>query len=400
MSAGQTIVMGVTGGIAAYKAVEVVSRLKKAGYTVHVIMTKSATQFVTPLTFREMSGNPVVTDMWEEPKTWNVQHIALASSADLFLIAPATANIIGKIANGIADDMLSTTVMATTAPVLLAPAMNTNMYLNPVTRQNLARLAEIGYHILEPAAGLLACGVEGPGRLPEPAFIVEKVVALLQMSKQLSGKRILVTAAGTREPIDPVRYIGNRSSGKMGYAIAQAAAERGAEVILVSGPSGLPTPPGVSVRRVETALQMRDAVLAEFDTVDAVIKAAAVADYRPELAADHKIKKDGETLTVSLIKNPDILLELGQKKKQQILVGFAAETQELLLHARDKLIKKNLDLIIANDVTLPGAGFNVDTNIVKLIDKSGHVEELPQLSKQQIATIVIDKICAMLTKST
>lgn len=222
MSAGQTIVMGVTGGIAAYKAVEVVSRLKKAGYTVHVIMTKSATQFVTPLTFREMSGNPVVTDMWEEPKTWNVQHIALASSADLFLIAPATANIIGKIANGIADDMLSTTVMATTAPVLLAPAMNTNMYLNPVTRQNLARLAEIGYHILEPAAGLLACGVEGPGRLPEPAFIVEKVVALLQMSKQLSGKRILVTAAGTREPIDPVRYIGNRSSGKMGYAIAQA----------------------------------------------------------------------------------------------------------------------------------------------------------------------------------
>jgi phosphopantothenoylcysteine decarboxylase/phosphopantothenate--cysteine ligase len=400
MSLGQTVVMGVTGGIAAYKAVEVVSRLKKAGYTVHVIMTKSATEFVTPLTFREMSGNPVVTDMWEEPKTWNVQHIALASSADLFLIVPATANMIGKIANGIADDMLSTTVMATTAPVLLAPAMNTNMYLNPITGQNLAKLAGLGYHIMEPDSGMLACGVEGPGRLPEPAVIVEKVAAILNSGRQLSGKRILVTAAGTREPIDPVRYIGNRSSGKMGYAIAREASRRGADVILISGPSDLAPPPGVSVKRVETALQMHDAVMAEFDGIDAVIKAAAVADYRPELAVEHKIKKAGETLTVNLVKNPDILLELGKKKKHQLLVGFAAETQELLLHAREKLIKKNLDLVIANDVTLPGAGFNIDTNIVKLIDKNGQVEELPQLSKQQVAAIIIDKICAMLTKST
>ncbi len=400
MSLGQTIVMGVTGGIAAYKAVEVVSRLKKAGYTVHVIMTKSATEFVTPLTFREMSGNPVVTDMWAEPKTWNVQHIALASSADLFLIVPATANIIGKMANGIADDMLSTTVMATTAPVLLAPAMNTNMYLNPITGQNLAKLAGLGYHIMEPDAGLLACGVEGPGRLPEPAVIVEKVTAILNNGRQLAGKRILVTAAGTREPIDPVRYIGNRSSGKMGYAIAREASSRGADVILISGPADLAAPPGVSVKRVETALQMRDAVLAEFASVDVVVKAAAVADYRPELAVEHKIKKAGETLTLNLVKNPDILLELGQRKKQQLLIGFAAETQELLQHAREKLTRKNLDLVIANDVTLPGAGFNIDTNIVKLIDKNGQVEELPQLSKQQVAAIIIDKICAMLTKST
>ena len=400
MSLVQTVVMGVTGGIAAYKAVEVVSRLKKAGYTVHVIMTKSATEFVTPLTFREMSGNPVVTDMWEEPKTWNVQHIALASSADLFLIVPATANMIGKIANGIADDMLSTTVMATTAPVLLAPAMNTNMYLNPITGQNLAKLAGLGYHIMEPDSGMLACGVEGPGRLPEPAVIVEKVAAILNSGRQLSGKRILVTAAGTREPIDPVRYIGNRSSGKMGYAIAREASRRGADVILISGPSDLAPPPGVSIKRVETALQMHDAVMAEFDGIDAVIKAAAVADYRPELAVEHKIKKAGETLTVNLVKNPDILLELGKKKKHQLLVGFAAETQELLMHAREKLIKKNLDLVIANDVTLPGAGFNIDTNIVKLIDKNGQVEELPQLSKQQVAAIILDKICAMLTKST
>ncbi|CQR74585.1 Coenzyme A biosynthesis bifunctional protein CoaBC [Sporomusa ovata DSM 2662] len=400
MSSGQNIVMGVSGGIAAYKAVEVVSRLKKAGCNVNVIMTKAATEFVTPLTFRELSGNPVVTDMWEEPKTWNVQHIALANWADVFLVAPATANIIGKIANGIADDMLSTTIMATKAPVILAPAMNTNMYLNPVTQQNLAKLAGLGYHIIEPAAGLLACGVEGPGRLPEPVAIVDKVAALLQNCQNLRGRRILITAAGTREAIDPVRYIGNRSSGKMGYALAGAAAGRGAEVILISGPANLPAPPGVSITRVETAAQMQAAVLAEFDTVDIVIKAAAVADYRPELVADQKIKKTGNTLTINLVKNPDILFELGQRKKQQILVGFAAETKDLMIHAREKLTKKNLDMIVANDITLPGAGFNIDTNIVKIIHKDGAVEELPQLSKQQVAEILLDKISTLLTKST
>lgn len=397
MSSCKNIVIGVAGGIAAYKAVEIVSRLKKAGCTVHVIMTKAATEFVTPLTFREVSGNPVVADMWEEPKTWNVQHIALASRADLFLIAPATANVIGKIANGIADDMLTTTVMATRAPVILAPAMNTNMYLNPITQQNLSKLAGLGYHIVEPAAGMLACGVEGPGRLPEPVDIVKKVVAMLQGNRDLAGKRVLVTAAGTREPIDPVRYIGNRSSGKMGYALAEAAAARGAEVILVSGPSSLANPAGITVKRVETAAQMRDVVLAEFDTVDIVIKAAAVADYRPETTADQKIKKTGNTLTLSMVKNPDILRELGERKKHQLLIGFAAETQELLSHAQEKLINKNLDMIVANDVTLPGAGFNIDTNIVKVIHKNGNIEELPQLTKPQVAEILIDKICVMLT---
>lgn len=400
MSSGQTIVIGVAGGIAAYKAVEIVSRLKKAGYTVYVIMTKAATEFVTPLTFREISGNPVVADMWEEPKTWNVQHIALASRADLFLLAPATANIIGKIANGIADDMLTTTVMATKAPIILAPAMNTNMYLNPITQQNLNKLAGVGYHIIEPASGMLACGVDGPGRLPEPADIVKKVQSLLQGNRDLAGKRILVTAAGTREPIDPVRYIGNHSSGKMGYALAEAAAARGAEVILVSGPSSLASPAGITVKRVETAAQMREAVLAEFDTVNVVIKAAAVADYRPETAADQKIKKTGNTLTLSMVKNPDILRELGERKKHQLLIGFAAETQELLSHAQEKLIKKNLDMIVANDVTLPGAGFNTDTNIVRVIHKNGQIEELPQLTKRQVAEILIDRICVMLTNYT
>lgn len=400
MSAGHTIVMGVSGGIAAYKAVDVVSRLKKAGYNVYVIMTKSATAFVTPLTFREISGNPVITDMWEEPKTWNVQHIALASRADLFIIVPATANIIGKIAGGIADDMLTTTVMATTAPVVLAPAMNTNMFLNPITQQNLAKLKSLGYHIIEPATGMLACGIEGPGRLPEPAVIVENLISLLHTRHELTGKRLLVTAAGTREPIDPVRYLGNRSSGKMGYALAQAAVARGAEVILISGPSALPSPPGVTIKRVETAAEMHDAVLAEFDTIDIVIKAAAVADYRPELAAEQKIKKTGDTLTLNLIKNPDILRELGQRKKQQLLIGFAAETEDLIAHAQEKLLNKNLDMIVANDVTLPGAGFNLDTNIVKVIHKDGMVEELPQQSKYQVAEIIIDKICAMLTNST
>lgn len=400
MSSGQTIVMGVAGGIAAYKAVDVVSRLKKTGCNVYVIMTKAATAFVTPLTFREISGNPVVTDMWEEPKTWNVQHIALASQADLFLVAPATANIIGKIANGIADDMLTTTVMATTAPVMLAPAMNTNMFLNPVTQQNLIKLKSLGYHIMEPASGMLACGIEGPGRLPEPAAIVEKLLSILHPRRELAGKRLLVTAAGTREPIDPVRYLGNRSSGKMGYALAQAAAARGAEVILISGPSSLPVPPGITIKRVETAAEMHNAVLADFDAVDIVVKAAAVADYRPELAAEQKIKKTGQALTLNLVKNPDILHDLGQRKKQQLLIGFAAETEGLIEHAQEKLRKKNLDMIVANDVTLPGAGFNLDTNIVKIVHKNGLVEALPLQSKQQVAEIILDRICAMLTNST
>ncbi len=392
MLTGTTVVLGVAGGIAAYKSVEVVSRLVKQGAEVHVIMTESATHFVTPLTFREISGQPVHTTMWEEPKLWNVEHIALARRADLFVIAPATANILAKIANGIADDFLSTTVMATPAPVLLVPAMNTDMFLNPATQYNLKTLANRGFFIMQPAAGLLACGTEGIGRLPEPVEIVEQIILQFNQAQSLKGIRILVTAGGTREAIDPVRYIGNRSSGKMGYAIAAAAAKRGAVVTLVSGPVALTAPAGVNVIRVESALQMREAVLSVFSAVDIVIKAAAVADYRPESAADQKIKKTSEVMMVTLTKNPDILAELGKLKTGQFLVGFAAETQELAANALEKLRRKNLDMLVANDVTLPGAGFESETNIVKIFSKDGSVEELPQMSKTELAGVLLDQI--------
>ncbi|MBP2639952.1 MAG: coaBC [Firmicutes bacterium] len=396
---GKHIVVGVTGGIAAYKAVEVVSRLKKAGASVHVIMTEAASRFVTPLTFQEISGNPVVDSMWSEVKQWQIEHIALANLADLFVIVPATANIIGKIANGIADDMLSTTVMATRAPIVLTPAMNSAMYLNPVVQKNLEKLRGLGYCIMDPDSGVLACGVDGPGRLPEPAAILQFLQTFFQQNTLFSGKRFLVTAAGTREPIDPVRYIGNRSSGKMGYAIASVAAEQGAEVILISGPTGLSCPPGVTRHMVETAAEMREAVLAEYPNVDVVVKAAAVADYRPRIVHSQKIKKSGENMELVLEKTPDILWELGQLKKQQILVGFAAETQELLSNANEKMVRKNLDMIVANDVTLPGAGFNADTNIVKILLPGGSCEELPQLPKNKVAEIILNKIHALLTKS-
>lgn len=398
MLAGKNVVLGVTGGIAAYKSVEIVSRLKKLGAAVHVIETAAAAKFVTPLTFREISGNPVVTDMWAEPKQWNVEHIALASLADVFLIAPATANIIGKIAGGIADDMLTTTVMATKAPVVLAPAMNSNMYLNPIVQANIAKLAGLGYHVLEPASGLLACGWEGPGRLPEPEVIVDKVVNLLTQSGDLAGKKVLVTAGPTREPIDPVRYISNHSSGKMGYALAAAAAARGADVVLVTGPTELTPPPAVTVKKVETAAEMLAAVLAEFADADVVVKAAAVADYRPQTVATQKIKKNDDAVTLALIRNPDILAELGARKEGQLLVGFAAETEELIKHATAKLTKKNLDMIVANDVTLAGAGFGSDTNIVKLLYRDGRVVELPQMAKDKLAGIILDRICDLLVK--
>lgn len=399
MLTGKNIVLGISGGIAVYKAVEVASRLKKAGAVVHVIMTEAATRFITPLTLREISGNPVVVDMWEESKKWNVEHIALATLADLFLIAPATANIIGKIACGIADDSLSTTVMATKAPVVLAPAMNSNMYLNPIVQQNIAKLAGLSYHIINPAEGMLACGIEGPGRLPEPAEIVERVISLLSATADLAGQKVLVTAGGTREPLDPVRYIGNHSSGKMGYALASVAAARGASVVLVSGPVSLPQPAGVTVKYVETAAEMREAVLAEYSDSDIVIKAAAVADYRASEVNEQKIKKTGDTLTVVLEKNPDILAELGRNKTKQVLVGFAAETSDLIAHAAEKLTKKNLDMIVANDVTLPGAGFNADTNIVKLLHRDGSVEDLPQMPKDKLAGIILDRIFTIKRKS-
>ena len=397
MLKGKNVVVGVAGGIAVYKVVDVVSRLKKQGANVYVIMTKAAVNFVTPLTFREISGQPVVVDMWAETTNWNVEHIALASRADLFLLAPGTGNMIGKIANGIADDMLSTTVMATKAPVLIVPAMNTNMYLNPIVQKNIATLTQLGYYFLEPGCGALACGTEGIGRLPEPETIVNKVKEILGCQDN-SGKKVLITAGGTQEAIDPVRYIGNRSSGKMGYALAKVAASQGHKVVLVSGPTHLVPPPGVEVIFVESAAQMREAVLAQYASSDIVIKAAAVADYRPQTVSADKIKKKSSTLTLTLEKTPDILFELGQLKKQQILVGFAAETEQLLVHAQEKLTRKNLDMIVANDITLPGAGFNVDTNIVKLLYPSLPMEELPKMSKEELAIIIFDKIAQLISK--
>jgi phosphopantothenoylcysteine decarboxylase / phosphopantothenate---cysteine ligase len=397
MLKGKTVVLGVCGGIAAYKAVEVVSRLVKLGVEVHVVMTPAATQFVTPLTFREISSHPVYTNLWEEPKLWNVEHIALARRADLFVVAPASANMIGKLANGIADDFLSTTIMATPAPVMIVPAMNTNMYLNLATQQNLATLKNRRMQVLEPSSGMLACGTEGIGRLPEPVEIVSRIQDHFLHAGSLYGLKILVTAGGTREAIDPVRFIGNRSSGKMGYAIATAAAERGAQVTLVSGPVVLQAPNGVKLISVESASQMREAVLANFSETDIVIKAAAVADYRPEAAAEQKIKKTSDPMTLVLIKNPDILAELGALKTTQFLVGFAAETQDLIAHATEKLHKKNLDMLIANDVTLHGAGFDADTNIIKILSRDGTIEEFPQLSKKELGNVILDKIIARRT---
>ena len=393
MLQGKKIVLGVTGGIAVYKAVDLVSRLRKAGCEVRVVMTEHAQQFVTPLTFKEISGNAVATSMWNANQEFNVEHIALANWADAFLVAPATANILAKMACGLADDLLSTTLLAAQAPIVVCPAMNTGMYQNPATQENIAKLQERGVTVMPPAVGHLACGTSGPGRLPEPQQIVEFMSAFFAGREgDLRGLRVLVTAAGTREPIDPVRYVGNRSSGKMGYAVAQMAAERGANVLLISGPSALAAPPNVRVVNVETTNEMLEACLAAYGDVDIVIKAAAVADYRPRDVADQKIKKKtDDALTVVMDKNPDILKTLGAKKEQQVLVGFAAETQNLLANAREKVVKKNLDMIVANDVTAAGAGFNSDTNIVKFLFANGDVRELEQMPKVDVANRILDE---------
>ena len=393
MLQGKKIVLGVTGGIAVYKAVDLVSRLRKTGCEVRVVMTEHAQQFVTPLTFKEISGNAVATSMWNANQEFNVEHIALANWADAFLVAPATANILAKMACGLADDLLSTTLLAAQAPIVVCPAMNTGMYQNPATQENIAKLQERGVTVMPPAVGHLACGTSGPGRLPEPQQIVEFMSAFFAGREgDLRGLRVLVTAAGTREPIDPVRYVGNRSSGKMGYAVAQMAAERGADVLLISGPSALAAPPNVRVVNVETTNEMLEACLAAYGDVDIVIKAAAVADYRPRDVADQKIKKKtDDALTVVMDKNPDILKTLGAKKEQQVLVGFAAETQNLLANAREKVVKKNLDMIVANDVTAAGAGFNSDTNIVKFLFANGDVRELEQMPKVDVANRILDE---------
>lgn len=387
---GKSVVVGVCGGIAAYKVVEVVSRLKKLGADVDVIMTANAQKFVTPLTFRSLSHRPVVTDMFDEPEYWDIKHISLAKKADLFIIAPATANIIGKLASGIADDMLSTTVVATKAPVLIVPAMNHDMYANEIVQQNIGKLKKLGYIFMEPETGVMAEGSSGKGRLPEPRSIVDTAVGLLKPVCDLKGLRLLVTAGPTRENIDPVRYISNYSSGKMGYAVAQAAADRGADVVLVSGPVSIGVPDSVKMIPVNTAVEMRDAVLKEFPDCDAVVMAAAVADYRAAEVSELKIKKADEELVIRLEKNPDILKELGNIKGDKILAGFCAETDHLVDNALKKVGTKNLDMIVANDVTMEGAGFGTDTNIIKIIKKDGVVIDLPLMSKLAAAHKVLD----------
>ena len=390
---GREIVLGVTGGIAAYKSAEVVSRLRHLGANVHVIMTKNATEFVSPLTFQTLSANQVVTDTFQAPEYWNVEHVALAKRAEVFVIAPATANIMAKMACGIADDMLSTTVLATKAPVLLAPAMNTGMWTAAATQANLKTLQERGIQFIGPESGILACGDEGAGRMSEPETIVAAICDKLNAVNDLAGLKVLVTAGATRERLDPVRYMTNDSSGKMGFAIAEAARARGAEVTAVYGNVTAPVPAGIRRIQIESAQELYDVMMREAPEQDIVIQAAAVCDYRFEKTAKSKIKKaEGEGLTLTLIENPDVAKAVGAiKKKGQTLVGFAAETDNVKKNAADKLKKKNLDMIVANDVTLPGAGFNVDTNIAAIITKDG-IEEQTLMTKRQLADVILDKV--------
>ncbi|SCH13512.1 MULTISPECIES: bifunctional phosphopantothenoylcysteine decarboxylase/phosphopantothenate--cysteine ligase CoaBC [unclassified Romboutsia] len=399
MLKNKTVVIGVSGGIAVYKVCDVVSRLKKLGANVHVIMTKSATEFVAPLTFQSLSQNYVVSDMFEEPKTWDVEHISLAKKADLFLVAPATANIIGKMACGISDDMLSTTVMATKAKVLIAPAMNTNMYENPIVQRNISTLKSLNYEFIEPESGRLACGDTGKGKLATPENIVQAIINALIKEQDLKGKRIIITAGPTVESIDPVRYITNRSTGKMGYAIAKEAIDRGAEVTLVSGPTKLEPPTNLKkLIRTESAKDMYEAVMDNLNENDVIIKSAAVADYKPKDYCDKKIKKNDDDLVIRLDRNKDIAYEIGKVKKDKILVGFAAETNDLIENAKNKVKKKNLDFIVANDLTKEGAGFGVDTNIVKIIDKEGNISEYPIMKKNEVANVILDKVKDLLEK--
>jgi len=396
MLKGINVVVGVCGGIAAYKVADVVSRLKKQGAEVNVIMTKNATSFVAPLTFQSLSQNYVVTDMFDEPKTWEVEHISLAKKADVFLIAPATANVIGKMAHGIADDMLTTTVMATRGKVVIAPAMNTNMYLNETVQENMTYLKNKGCVFVDPETGRLACDDVGVGKFAKPEDVVQKVIEVAAHSADLKGRKVIITAGPTQEAIDPVRYITNHSSGKMGYAIAEAALKRGAQVILVSGKTHIQPPRGVEMVAVVSSQDMYEAVMGRYEECDIIIKAAAVADYRPKVKAGIKVKKTDDDMQIELTRNKDIAKELGQLKGDRILVGFAAETNDVLENAQKKIEKKNLDMIVANDLTKEGAGFGTDTNIVTLIDNKGKQDQLSKMTKQQVAERIIDKIIDLL----
>ncbi|HEY9062294.1 MAG TPA: bifunctional phosphopantothenoylcysteine decarboxylase/phosphopantothenate--cysteine ligase CoaBC [Pseudobacteroides sp.] len=387
---GKNVVLGVCGGIAAYKSVEIVSRLKKLGAEVDVIMTESAEKFVAPLTFRSISHNPVITDMFAEPINYDIKHISLSQKADILVIAPATANIIGKIANGIADDMLTTTVMATKAKVLIVPAMNVNMYENVIVKNNIEKLKKLGYGFMEPDTGMLACGVNAKGRMPEPQSVIEAIVDTMAVKGDMKNIRVLITAGPTREAIDPVRYITNHSSGKMGYAIAKAAQKRGADVSLVSGPVSIEKPEKITVYNVISADEMFLKVNELYEPADIIIMAAAVADYKCSVVADTKIKKSSDELTLSLVKNPDIAYSIGKKKGKRVMVGFSAETNDLYKNAKSKLENKNMDMIVANDLTKEGAGFNCDTNIVSIIGNNGEILELPIMPKEKVADEILN----------
>ncbi len=390
---GKNVLIGVTGGISIYKTLDVISALNKLGANVKVMMTESAAEFVSPMTFEAMSKNPVYTSLFDKKNAWRIPHISLSKEADLIAIIPATANIIGKIAGGIADDIVSTTVVAATSPVMIAPAMNTNMYHNKITQKNIETLKGLGYLFITPTSGVLACGDIGDGKLASVETIVEAIKGqLLYPEKDLSGKKILVTAGPTQEAIDPVRYITNHSSGKMGYALAKAALLRGAEVTLISGPVNLTPPSGAEVINIKTAKEMYDAVMENAPKCTVIIKAAAVADYRPESTAENKIKKGGE-LSIPLSQNPDILKSLGEKfGREKTLIGFCMETENLIENATKKLKSKNLDFIVANSLNEEGAGFKGDTNIVTIIDKSGNKTDIPLSQKEDIANKILDRI--------
>lgn len=399
MFEGKHIVVGITGGIAAYKAAELVSQLRQRGADVHCIMTEHASKLVSPITFGELSGNDVTVDMFSNISRWDVEHISLARLADVFVIAPATANIIGKIASGIADDMLSTTVMATTAPVVIVPAMNTNMYENPIVQRNIRILSDAGYTVMEPEEGHLACNTSGKGRFPHLESILFEIEKALYGRHLLLGKRVIVSAGGTQENIDPVRYIGNRSSGRMGYAIARAAALEDGEVTLVSCTRELPPPNGVTMCYVQNARDLQREMEARFGGCDVAIMAAAVSDYRTRHEASQKIKKETQgSLCIELELNPDILYGLGQKKQNQFLVGFAAETNDVIAHGKEKLVRKNLDMLVANDVSQSGAGFNVETNIASILYRDETMETFPLMSKEELGNIIIHKIAERLAK--
>ena len=395
MLTDKTVVLGVTGGIAAYKAADLASKLTQDGARVEVVMTEAATKFVSPLTFHTLTRTDVITDMFTAPIEYDETHISLSEAADAVVIAPATANTIAKIAAGMTDNMLTSIVLATKAPVIIAPAMNVNMWENPVTQENVNKLKARGFIIVEPGYGRLASGKMGRGRLADLEVILGTIKQVLGRKGDLARRRIVVTAGGTQEPIDPVRHLGNRSSGKMGFAVAEAARDRGAEVTLVSAPTSLPDPTGVEVIHVQTASQMKEAVAKATSKADALVMAAAVADYQPKSAARSKIKKDANTMTLELVRTSDILTEV---QGNFIRVGFAAESENVVANARQKLDKKKLDLIVANDITSTDSGFGVDTNKVTIIDKKGKAENLPLLTKREVADRILDKVVEFLSK--